>query len=770
MHLSPQKMLPASRRLPTERRRRLPRLVLALCLAGALTLPALACGPDFPPDLLSDRTATLLEFPEPMFMFEVTQLLPPPTDGLKVVPRPIDWSLPDEQRFDPETDGLDAAQKPLIAQMREAPTVSDAESIGQPLPADVRLYTAGAVAFHQGDVDDAKQRFEAVLALPEAERKLRSTWAEFMLGRLALMDGDLTGALAHFQRTRELRAAGFADTHELAVATYGHESAYHLAHDDMVAAVAGYAQEAARGSSSGRGSLLVVARRLFREPALLEAAITDPTVQKLAAAYAFTRSGEVVAWQAEQAAAAAEDTSAAEGTGEEEYVEPPQAPSGSPTQDPVAVDLLVAAIDAAGLDSYAGADRLAAAAYAAGRYAQAERFAPMSDSPLSAWVQAKLKLRAGDQAAATALLAKASAAFPATEVWADPDDEYVSWPSSPQCRVQGEQAVLQLGRGEFVQAAEFLAKAGKDYWSDLAYVAERVLTLDELVALTAKLAPTYVPPPKTDGENYDSWPLMADQNVGNLLRYVTARRLLRSARYDEALALFDVAELKDKAGKYVAALKAGASGSELERARALFTAADIARRDGMELIGYEGDPDYQLYGGMYDGNDPTTYDADYNPIHNPRTDVTLPPDYSAAAEKSRLEQSRAQPLERFHYRYAAANLAQDAAALVPARSQAYAALMCKATAYVVTRDPDAAAKIYRRYLNEGAFVPWGAVFGTGDSYGGACPAPDFERVAAQQSAARMAKFKRMAKYAAIPVAALVVGLAGLLIWRRKKRA
>lgn len=745
-------------------RRTLASALLAVLLSGA----ALACGPDFPPDLLSDRTATLLEFPEPMFMHEATQLLPAPTDGLVVTPRVEDWSLPEEQRFDPETDGIAADLKPLVAQMRATSSVAEAELVGAALPAEVRTYTAGAVAFHLGDFETAQARFEAVLALPEGERRLRSTWAAFMLGRLALRAGDLATAQAQFQRTRELRTAGFADPHELAIATWGHESAYHLAQNNVVAAIAGYAQEAARGSDSGRASLLIVARRLFREPDLLAASIQDPTVQKLAAAYAFTRSGEVVQWRAEQAAAnqsEATDGADAEST----WSEPPERPSGSPSHDPAAVDQLVAAIDSAALPTFAGADRLAAAAYSAGRYAQAERFAPMSASPLALWVQAKMKLRGGDADGAAALLAKASAAFPSQETWADPGDAYVSWPTSPQCRVQGEEAILRLGRGEFVAAAKTLFQAGDRYWTDLAYVAERVLTLDELVALTRELAPSYVPPPQTNGENYESWPLMADQNVGNLLRWLTARRLLRQQRHEEALGYFDVPALKDKATQYVAALKSGASGDPLDRARALTVASDLARRDGLELIGFEGDPDYQLYGGMYDHNDPTTWDADYNPIHNPRTDLIPPPDFSHADEKSRLEQSRAQPLERFHYRYTAAQLAVHAAEQVPARSQAFAALLCRATAYVVHRNPDAATRIYKRYLDEGAFVPWGAVFGTGDSYGSACPAPDFDRVAAQQQAARMAKLKRIAKYVAIPAALLIAGVVGFLVWRRRRK-
>ena len=111
-----------------------------------------------------------------------------------------------------------------------------------------------------------------------------------------------------------------------------------------------------------------------------------------------------------------------------------------------------------------------------------------------------------------------------------------------------------------------------------------------------------------------------------------------------------------------------------------------------------------------------------------------------------------------------------AADLVPPRSQAFAALLCRATAYVIHRSPEAGAKFYRRYLDEGAFVPWGNVFGRGDSYGSACPAPDFAKVAAQQRAQKMAQLKRIAKYAAVPLLALILGGIGLIWWRRRQRA
>jgi len=86
------------------------------------------------------------------------------------------------------------------------------------------------------------------------------------------------------------------------------------------------------------------------------------------------------------------------------------------------------------------------------------------------------------------------------------------------------------------------------------------------------------------------------------------------------------------------------------------------------------------------------------------------------------------------------------------------------------RSPQRGAQIYQQYLKTGAFVPWGKAFGRGDSYGNACPAPDFDRVEAQLRAARMAKLKRIAKYSALPAGALVLLGAGIWWWRRRKVA
>lgn len=718
--------------------------LLALCIGLALPA-AFACGPSFPPEMLSDRAATMAQLPAGMFFFETTRLLQA-QDSLRVAPAQH-WSA---DAVSDEASGLSADQAQMVERLRAAGNAAGVHQLGAALPADVRHYTAGALAFHAGDFELARREFESVLALPAAQQQLRAVWARFMLGRLSLLDGELDAAREHFQQTRELALAGAPDPAGLAIGSWGALSQALLAQGDYAGAIAGYAEQAARGDQGGSASLLIVVRKLVRDPQALAAHIGDPLVQQLVSAFAFSRRGFYVEtyWDDD---------------GNEVAVpsDPPVPPPGGE------IDLIVRAIDQAGLKSFAGADRLAAAAYSGGRYELAQRFVTLAEGPLASWVDAKLKLRAGDQAGAAASLALASKAFAADEVW-ESEMGYEGWPLKPQCRVAAEEGVLKLARGEYVAAAEDLFRAGDGYWNDLAYVADRVLSVDELQALVGRLAPRHVPPPEQGEDEYEGWPLHGT-NVNNQLRHLAARRLLRAGRHNEAVALFDDAQLKALAQRYADAVGAAQSGDYIKRARHLAEAAQLARAHGMELLGYEGDPDYQVYAGSYDLNDPTVWDDDYNPIHRPRRDRVPAAPFAGPDEPQRLAMSLAQPLQRFHYRHVAARLAQDAAALVPTHSQAYAALMCKATSYVVHRAPEVASTIYREYLNKGPYVPWGGVFGTGDSYGSACPAPDFDRAQAQLDAARRAKLKRIAKYAGPPLLGVVLLGAGLWWWRRRKR-
>lgn len=702
-----------------------------LAVALAVAAAGQACGPDFPHELLSDRHGSVFDLVDGTFDFEASRLLPRDANPFKPVENL--WLAPGEARSELEKKELGDDGYAKAENMRLAADDAAAWAAGEGLSEDVRLYTAGARAFHAGEYDVARQRFTAVLALEPAQQARRGLWARYMLGRLALNASDGGAGLdaaqqqaeaelaaKAFQDVRAAVAAGAADTEGLAVASYGEEARLHLNRYDLPGAVKLYAQQAAQGSASGRASLLFLARRLFADEKELQAALGDPLLQQLLAIYVFTRSNE---FQVEQ-----EDGQVKANPLEERYY---------------------AAVAAAPEASLAGVDRVAAAAYRAGRYELAARLAPRSDSALAQWVRAKLALRNGDDKAAAEAYAQASRAFPRDESWGlSLDEDYASESLRPACRVDGERAILALGRGDYVEALRLLHASRGEYWLDEAQVAERVLSADELKQFVDANVPAPPPaaPPKAGEDNWVA--PHPDQQLRSLL----ARRLLRLQRYDEALGYFAEAERKI-ATDYVQALRAAVGGGRVDRAQNLFRAARLARDSGMEILGMELAPDAAVFGGAYEWSTPALAEQDRKLV--------------GADEAARVAASAAQPDQRFHYRHVAADLAAQAAELVPARSQAYAAMLCSATGWLINRDAEKAQGYYRRYLRNGAYVAWGGVFGTS---AGACPAPDFTAAAERERLERMRWIKRTLRQAAPFAAAglLVLAVGGVLLWRRRR--
>lgn len=106
-----------------------------------------------------------------------------------------------------------------------------------------------------------------------------------------------------------------------------------------------------------------------------------------------------------------------------------------------------------------------------------------------------MALRDGDVKAATAAYAKAASAFPADESWGEQRNaDFVAETIVPECRVAGEQAILALNRGDYLQAMDLLYRGKALYWADVADVAERVLTVDELKGFVDKHAPAPTTP------------------------------------------------------------------------------------------------------------------------------------------------------------------------------------------------------------------------------------------------------------------------------------
>ncbi|MGJ7513233.1 hypothetical protein ACSFE6_02700 [Pseudomonas baetica] len=646
-----------------------------LCLSLSLPLgSALACGPDFPMRLLDNRDQSLAEMPEGNFRFEINRL-GHGIAGLKSVSEityGMDATDYAEQRSQAEQVGLSAEQQALVTQLRGLIDARQVEAQGASLPAELRLYLAGAVAFAADDQGLAAEYFQKVLALPADQRALRSTWAAYSLGRVLFAMSAQTGADSDlltrsrkaFEQTRQLSIEGFSDPLELGVASLGEEARVARTAGDWNSAIELYATQNRHGSTVGYTSLKLLAADLATMPeAQLADLLKHQPVQQLVTASLISRLG----W--------------------------------SFGDQPPNEQKLVKLLQGSTHGSLDNADRLAALNYQQGDYASAKAFLEHAgDGGLAWWLRAKLAVRDGDKNAAAAAYAKAAQAFPQSESWGErrtPDWAFESL--QPKCRVEGESAILALQRGDYLQAFDQLYRSKDIYWFDAATVAERVLTLDELKHYVDTQVPA--PPPLTQQERDNYVPLPVAASLRNLL----GRRLLREGHYEEAPAYFDNDGLRHKARLYgQQRLAADSAWWPTRRAAALFNSAWTAREWGMDILGYEMAPDYATFGGNYS-------------LEN--TELKVGP-LVAEDEVKRQQASAAQPDQRYHYRFVATALASRAADNLPHTSQAFAAVLCEAAGWNSSLDEQSA--LYQRYVKEGPFVPWAADFGH------QCPYPDFD--------------------------------------------
>lgn len=713
-----------------------------LALAIALALPlgsALACGPDFSMRLLDDRANSLAELPEGNFAFEITRLAPPipglkPVTEASLVPRwEEDNSSYLQQRDEREQSELGEATWKRVQALRALDDAQQAEAQGMDLPAEIRLYTAGAVAFGS-DAPLAVDYFRRVLALPEAERRTRSTWAAYSMGRTlaagsralpasdeVLSDEEVAqrlhanaeAAKEAFRLTRKLAVEGFDDPLELAAASLGEEALLAREAGDWGEAIRLYASQAALHSNTGYSSLRQLSGELSRMPdEQLVPLLAVPEVQQLLTVRLVTRIG----WFYDD-----------QPSGEQHLAE------------------LLMALDAAELPN---ADRLAALSYRFGRYDNAERFlAKAGDSGLAWWLRAKLAMRAGDTPRATEAYARAARAFPEDEQWGARRTENWEWETvKPRCRVEGESAILALQRGDYLEAFDNLYRSGDLYWMDAAAVAERVLTLDELKDYVD--AKVDAPPAQTqeDRDAYRPRPVAAS------LRDLLGRRLLREGRYDEAPAYFESDELRAAAREYGQAREQAQSRwTGIGRAEAYYAAARLARWQGMELLGYEVSPDFHALGGYFAL-------TQVGPL---KAEGLL-----SEGEVQRQNAHMAQPNARYHYRWVAADLTERAADDLPHTSQAFAAVLCKGSGWIQYTDLGRAQAIYRRYVEHGPFVEWAGNFGMN------CEEPDFQsahgRLWEEREQAVRDGFYSI-RYGLVAGAALLLGAAGAWLWRRRSR-
>lgn len=815
-----------------------PRPALAVMLgagAGAIaaTVAVLACGPDFPLQLLDNRAGALKSTPANSFAYEVAHMAPV-----------ADRLTPRETNFDPFEAGtvappaaaagqgetsqaagtMNAAQLAKIKAMRAAANGDAAYALGDGLPPAVRLYTAGAVDYlaasppqtekvvplaplNVAQAAQAQRRFEAVLDLPAADGDPRAVWAAYMLGQSHANAMRNAGSAAEAKSLRAAAAAAYAlartranggapDSEGLAVASFGEQARLYLMRDttpcsyldfanatttaktcadgiapaDLKQAIHLYIEQGAHGSVSGLQSLHYIAAWLLGDKARAARVIDDPLAQRMLVAFALARVGDI----ADDDPATASYFGLGESTGRTGYVDAAQGKPGIKANP--ALQSLVLALQTRGIGAgtpLAGADRLAALAYRTGRYDLAQALIDKQPSALSSWVRAKLALRRGDTAAAAKAYAEAAKAFPQTDASLEP---------ASAALLKAEQGVLTLSRGQYVEALDQLYAAAArvdadaaryssgnpygDYTGDAFYVAERVLTTDELKTyvdahVPADAAGTPAGFAALTEEQYWTWVGKHPKRVADRLRHLLARRLVREGRVAEALPYFP----DDNDARYIerseydaegnaritladwrmrrAAREYGAALNDAQhawrataRAQGWYKAAVLARQRGMEILGYEQAPDFAELGGALSFGTGRATAASAIAQDGPRAAsaaaaIAGTPEARAAAEvpgplvtdeeRKRYAASESSPNKRYHYRDIAVADIMRSADLLPPRSQAFAAVLCQGAGFI--RYDGGIGKLYRRYVKEGAAVPFAKNFGS------ACAEPDFRAAA-----------------------------------------
>jgi hypothetical protein len=570
---------------------------------------------------------------------------------------------------------------------------------GDPLPAEPPSefadYHKGAHAYKTATPGVAQESWEKLLARPAAERKHRSTWAAFMLGKLAMDDRKYDEAVKRFQQTRELAKEGFADSLGLAAESYGWEALCELELGHAANSARLYLTQLSLGDVSAVVSLnLLVPDRqvaVFCEARDSEADVTtkkaygvegvsealakaaaDPILRRLVTAHVL-------------AVGVASDWA--------DNVEKPK---------PERQAHWLAAIEKAKVKATADTEQLGWVAYSMGRYAEAARWAKLSTGKTQAalWLKAKLALRDGKLKDSAELFAEAVHLLPRQETLENSlteGDEML-----PSMAARGDLGTALLARAEFIQALDTFLASG--LWEDAAYVAERCLTTKELLDYTQQHFAEASKELNDDELQKLSEPQQKARQDNDRFREMVARRLVREDNYKLARTFFTSAKQK-LLDDYTETLAKGTNekAAKPERARALFHAAWIARFKGMELMGTEAGPDSTSDEGSFNTGDLAMVRLTGKTylVEDPEEgeDATIKPVTFgiavSAEEKKRLAATKLNPERRYHYRHVAAGLAWKAASLMPDGAEETADVLNSAGNWLKAKNEKAADRFYQ---------------------------------------------------------------------------
>lgn len=675
-----------------------------------------ACGPNFPNRYLAGGDAALLDPPETCFSDELAKISPAVAASFRAI-RPgnddrLRWeAMAKEHEGKPEdyyqwysfqydetvwqtleADLLDLSialekqgkseknsdrvieeyKKARLAIVRLQKSNSGSATNERPIevvipagiPDEFSMYLQGAVVFHRGETDKAIAAWTDILALPRAGRHYRSTWTAFMLGK-AMMGTRPDEAVEWFRRVRQYAGQGYADSLGLVSASLGWEARLALDGGRINEAIALYFEQWKAGDYTATMSLnIAAARAVASAPDMLETFARNEVTRKVVTAYITSMGG----------------------------------PSFYGSGDIRSESLIkwLTAVEKSGVETVNEADRFACGAYQTGEYSLARRWADLapSDAPMAKWVRAKLFMRDGKLKEASQELAGIASGYPEfgppeKDISSGVSYDFTSDPMSS--RVRGELGAILLSRKEFTSALDALLRGG--HWIDASYVAEKVLSIEELLKYVTQVWPEKMPVvsvrPQEDYLHSIFEYSRKEEGTRENIRYLLARRLARLARFDEARPFYPET-WRPWFDAYAGALKTAVNGkSDAVKSRAYWTAACIARYRGMELLGTEEAPDWKcLYDGLFQGDSAAGIRKESSKVAGGSREEWIRSETNSAGTGGK----------RFHYRYIAADYAWKAASLLPDQDNDKARILCSAGIWLKGSDPKGADKFYKELV------------------------------------------------------------------------
>lgn len=656
---------------------------LYILLLTLFSVPAFSCGPFFPNSYLMSGDEILLKAPGFNFYEEINRIKIDnsnefvavyPTNTIKIDIQELSEALIN-QRYNPEKidqiisnyrnirNAIQQYEQDRIkyqfyltkgsGKKTEPKITFSIEQIPEEIPDEFSLYLKGVIYYKTGKIDNAIDTWKKIFELPASQKQYRSTWAMYMLGKCTHDQPDI--ALLCYQKVRQLVRDGFKDSQGLAASSFGQEALVHLKQRQYSKAIELYLIQKQTGDRSAVPSLMFVSGNIFGNCGVEELTelVKHPLTCRVLIAYAISYGRSSKPRTEEQ-------------------------DDDLPLNNQQA---LLLAIEKANLKSIEQADHLAMIAYQAGNFEKANRWLNIAnpDSLISRRVRAKLYLREGkitECAEDLAFIAwqtgsgKLNTSFcrlrSALSEYGSVDTPY---------KLYSELGSLYISQSMYIQALDALMEGGN--WIDAAYIAERVLTPEELKNYIDVSWSTELSEPIYTTNEHEEWDELKEKATE--IRYLLARRLTRLQKYNEARAYFPEECLEDF-DTFVAALEEG-NNTQLnykQRSDALWTAAWLARHRGIEMMGTELDPDWHIYQGNYEQGkrlDLRESVLEQNIINVPSKEET-----------NRAQKHITLPDKRFHYRYIASELAWEATLLMPDENDETARRLCLAGIWHKNKD------------------------------------------------------------------------------------